>query len=96
VAHGRIRRASAEEWNRRNHIAQGERFVSDWLFHIGRIGFVQLQWGHVYAHPDADFHADQDTYSYSDVYSYSYSYSHPHAPAHRVDSLAHQRYLGLQ
>ena len=87
-----------EEWGRRNHIAQEKGFVSDWLFRIDRVGSVRLQWNHFYSHPhpDTDFHTDQDPYSYSDAHLYSYSYSYPYASAHRADSLAHQRYLGLQ
>jgi hypothetical protein len=61
-------------------------FISDWFFHIGRVGSVWVQWDPVYSHPDADFHADQDPYSYSDVHPHAY----PYAPAYRVDSVAHQ------
>jgi hypothetical protein len=84
-----------EEWGGRNHTAQEKGSVSDWLFRIDRPGSVWLQRNHVYSHPDADFYTDQDPYSYSDAHLYSYSYPYPYASAHRVDSLAHQRYLGL-
>jgi hypothetical protein len=86
-----------EEWSRRNHIAQEKGFASYWLFRTDGVGFVRLQWDHVYPHPhpDTDFYTDQDPYSYSDAHLYSYSYPYSYAPAHRVDSLAHQRYLGL-
>ena len=80
----------------RNHVVQKSAkstfFCVSAVIHIDKAGFVWLQWDHSYPRPDADFHADQDPYTYSDAHSLS----HPDAPAHRVDSLAYQRYLGLQ
>jgi hypothetical protein len=77
-------------------MAQEKGFVSDWLFCVDRLGPVQLRWDRVYSHPDADFYTDQDPYSYCYSYSDVHSDAHPYTPARRVDSFAHQRYLGLQ